>query len=86
MIILVLTRNGFDEAKDIIVNGGAIAWTNDNVLSPKEIQNLRAQKIEITNFTYVISPEDTEAIESAISTISEPHPGNSIWVEFINKQ
>lgn len=66
------------------MNGGVIPWINCNVLSQEEIQDLRTNGVEITNFSYVIPPDDTGAIESAISTIAEHHPGKSIWVERIN--
>lgn len=83
MVILILTRNGFEEAKSIIAKGDIAIWINDKILTNDELNKLRTGKINITNFTYEINPKDTTSVEGALATISEHHPEETIFVEII---
>ena len=49
------------------------------MLSAIEVQRLRADGIEITVFSRPVRTEDE--IEDAMSTLSEHHPGEPVWVE-----
>lgn len=84
MIIFAHTRDGFKEIQNTILTSDATAWINNNILSPDEINELRANGVDITNFSHVIDPTDERSIEDALSIIAEHHPGRSIWVERIN--
>ena len=49
------------------------------MLSAIEVQRLRADGIEITVFSRPVRTEDE--IEDAMSTLTEHHPGEPVWVE-----
>ena len=81
MIILVATRNGFDELKSVIETGNFPVWVGQCVLSEKEIDMLRENDIDLTDFNYSIDPKNKEDIKCALQTISEHHPGERVWLE-----
>jgi phosphoribosylformimino-5-aminoimidazole carboxamide ribonucleotide (ProFAR) isomerase len=81
MIILVVTRNGFDELKSIIDTGKYPVWIGGGVLSETEIETLRKNDVDLTDFNYSIEADSKEDIECALQTISEHHPGERVWLE-----
>jgi len=54
-------------------------WVGADVLSAIEVQRLRDDGIEIAVFSRPVRTEDD--IEDVISTLSEHHPGEPVWVE-----
>lgn len=81
MVIFAITREGFLQLEPLVKSGTYILWIGDGVLSQEEIQDLRDRGIEVTNFSYPISPESREEIDDALQTISEHHPNTRVWME-----
>ena len=54
-------------------------WVGADVLSAIEVQRLRDDGIEIAVFSRPVRTEDD--IEDVISTLSEHHPDEPVWVE-----
>lgn len=76
-----LTRQGYDQL--IIVFGGrppSPLWINAGMLSTSELTVLRAQGLEVTEFSRPIPLED-QGLDDAISTIKEHHPSSPVWVQ-----
>ena len=81
MVVLALTRGGYDDLRKHTANIPSPLWVAAGVLSEPEIEQLRGAGVEVTDFTHQIIPSDTSAIEGAIETIAQHHPGQTIWVE-----
>lgn len=82
MVFFVLTRSGYDDLYQRFGSAPSPLWVNAGVLSLAELEKIRADGSDITNFTHTINPLDTEAIRDAIHTIQEHHPGHQVWVEY----
>jgi hypothetical protein len=81
MVVLALTRGGYDELRERTGAVPSPLWVGCGVLTEPELAQLRSSGIEVTKFNHPISPDDTSAIEGAIETIAQHHPGQTIWVE-----
>lgn len=81
MVVLALTRSGYDELRRQTVGVPSPLWVASGVLTEPELVQLRSAGAEVTSFNHPISLSDTSAIERAIETIAEHHPGQTIWVE-----
>ncbi|MDE1466046.1 hypothetical protein [Spartinivicinus poritis] len=78
----MLTREGFEEVKPIILTGKYPVWINGGILTESELNIIRKQDINLSNFIEFISLEDNAAIDEALDTISEHHPGERVWLEY----
>jgi len=81
MVTFVLSRRAYD---DVVRKRGSIPsplWVAMDVLSDIEITELGAKGIDLTFFTRPINVADPAAIEEALYTIAEHHPGEQIVVE-----
>lgn len=85
MIFFILTKDGFMQMEQVIRSQRSPVWVNNGLFSESELSSLRSSGMEITNFTFRISPYDPEKIVDAVFTIEEHHPGERIWVEIIAK-
>ncbi|MBT9313454.1 hypothetical protein [Leptothoe kymatousa] len=81
MVYLVLTRTGYLALSTSLGGCPKVLWVNAQVLTVKEIAGLRKDHVELTVFDHAMEPSDWRAIEDAIATIEEHHPGQSIFVE-----
>ena len=81
MIILIVTRNGFDELKLVIETGKYSVWIAEGVVSEVEKDALREKNIDFSYFNYSIDPKNKKDIECALQTISEHHPNERVWLE-----
>jgi hypothetical protein len=82
MVFLILTREGFDELKKLFGRPPSPVWINHDVLSLGEIEAIRRDGIAATNYVRYIDPFTVSAIEGAVRTLQEHHPGERVWVEF----
>lgn len=75
MVFYVRTRRGWDELVAFVGKAPSPVWVERDVLTEKEIEELRANGVNITNFTGEASNEpDTTIVEMH-------HPNELIWVE-----
>jgi hypothetical protein len=81
MTHFVLTRKGYEQLKASFGNFPFAFWVNDGVLSASELAELRAAGVSVTNFTTAIDPNCSTEVASAVVTIQQHHPNQSIWVE-----
>jgi hypothetical protein len=81
MVVLALTRDGFEELRLRMGGVSNPMWVGEGVLYDFEIEKLRAGGGDLSVLSYRIDPSDSAAIEGAIQTIAEHHPGHRIWVE-----
>ena len=80
MVYLVLTRAGFDEVRSRL-QPADVVWTGRSVLSPKEIDALRGQGVDLTVFSHEMDATDSSAAAGWTLAVAQRHPGQPIWVE-----
>ncbi len=83
MVILSLTKTGFETMHSLIKEKHIPVWINDDVLSESELKKYREAGMNITNFSYHIGSGDDEALNNALATIELHHPGMTIWIEHL---
>ena len=81
MVIFILTSKGYKEMESVIKESNSPVWINEGILSDEEIEELRSQGIQLTNFSYLIDKTNQKEIQGALETIKEHHPGETIWTE-----
>jgi hypothetical protein len=81
MIFLALTRKGYESYQSISNISACLLWLSAGILSKAELAALRQSGLAFSDFSYVIEPNDKEAISCAIHTIKEHHPDETVWVE-----
>jgi hypothetical protein len=82
MVFFILTRGGFDELRSSLGRVPSPMWVNKDVLSLDELEALRKDRIEVTNFVRYIDPFNDSAMPDAMSTVQDHHPGRRVRVEF----
>lgn len=81
MVIFVVTKEGFIELEPVVSTGLYPVWVGAGVLSSEEANSLRSRNVGLTEFSYQIDPGNKQELDCALSTISEHHPGERVWVE-----
>lgn len=81
MVVFAITREGYLELAPVIKTLNYPLWVGAGVLSSQEIVELRELGLDMTEFSYVIGPNDMDAILGALDTISTHHPGHRIWIK-----
>lgn len=80
MVLLVLTKTGWHDAKSHLRPGAAL-WINADVLADGEAASLRDAGYDVTVFSSPVDPHDRSSVETALRIIAEHHPTESIWLE-----
>jgi hypothetical protein len=81
MVILVLTKHGFQEIEAILGNPNVKCWINQHILSKDKIAEYKSKGIHITDFVYDIDSNSEEQINNALELLHEHHPGEVVFVE-----
>ena len=81
MVLFALTKQGVAEILDSGSSREGVLWVNHGLLEAPDLERLRAEGFELTNFTRWIDPADQADIESAVETIKEHHPGQVLYIE-----
>ena len=74
-----MTRSAFESYMQL-AQAHAALWVSAGVLSKQELAALRAQGMAITDFDHAIAADDPAAVQDALDTIQEHHPGQVVWV------
>jgi len=83
MVILVLTREGYQDVEPLIAQKRCAVWLNHDVLDAGTVGELRRSGAQLTTFSCPVDPADEEAVADALAIITEHHPGDRIWVEVV---
>jgi len=78
MVLLILTRAGFEDARQRIAPDADAIWVGGDVLSPAEAADLRKSGINLTVFSARLDRSD---LWWALDVVAEHHPGSVLWVE-----
>ena len=79
MVYLALTPQGLQEILESPETTKMSVWCGADTLSDAEFG--KRERGNVTRFTYSLIHADKAAIEGALASIEEHHPGESIWVE-----
>lgn len=79
MVFFLINRQGYADFMAIQVVGASL-WVSAGVLEAHELQSMRASGINVTNLSFRLNTDERSAIEHALDTIREHHPGEAIWV------
>lgn len=78
MVFLALTRPGLDDALALAKHAPISIWCSANAISEEEFDALAGA--DLTRFTYALD-STAEALDDALTTIEEHHPGQRLWIE-----
>jgi len=81
MVVFAVTRAGYEELRRSLKETPSTIWLGEGVLTPSEIDALQRSGVNVTPFDHAIDPTDSVAIDGAVHTIAQHHPGETIWVE-----
>jgi hypothetical protein len=79
MVFFVISRAGF-ESYHSLCGAGAPLWGCAGLLDVDELAALRAKSVYVTDFNYILEPNDYAGIAGALETIREHHPAQIVWV------
>ncbi len=80
MVIFALTRHGLPAVLDHCRNHGSALWLNGGLLDAQQLGRLRAEGLDVTAFSHSMDPADVRAIQAAVETIMEHHPGQVVHI------
>jgi hypothetical protein len=71
------------QAVQLAKKEGAAVWIGSDALSDEEIKTFRRDGVNLTRFAYPLSHATIEDITSALGTIEEHHPNETVWVQHL---
>ncbi|MDH5358112.1 MAG: hypothetical protein OEW63_05745 [Gammaproteobacteria bacterium] len=83
MIYLIFTQDGFEEAKNIIIEEKATLWVNEDLLSDQQISELTQAAISVHTLPNKVDPNDEKSILAALKLIEQDAPKTEIFVEYL---
>lgn len=78
LILVASSPQGLLQALELQDSNLSI-WCGSDAISEAAFENLRGRGV--TRFTYPLAGETSEVLQDAAATISEHHPGATIWFE-----
>lgn len=81
LVFLALTKNCMPELLPLIRSAKMPIWVDKGVASESELRGLRDEGIEMTAFNRQIDPQNEISLVSAIDTVQQHHPNQTVWVE-----
>ena len=81
MPFLALTDNGLAEATDGSRITSAAIWCGSDLLTQEQHAELLKRGFDVTRFSYDLSNAAVDQIAKAVDTMTEHHPGETVWVE-----
>jgi hypothetical protein len=83
MIYLIFSPEGFDEAKNDIIDDKATLWINNNVLSDEQQTELTAADITLHQLPEYVTPTDEKGVVAALEYVEKRSDKNAeILVEY----
>ena len=80
MVFLAITRSGLDDALALARHTAISIWCGADAIDEQEFH--ASVWTNLTRFTYSLG-STAEALDDALATIEEHHPGERIWIEGI---
>jgi hypothetical protein len=83
MIYLIFTIDGWQQAKDFILEDKAELWINDDVLSDDELSELNAADITVSILPMSVEPNNEKSVMKAVEWVEQHSPNKELLVEFV---
>lgn len=81
LVFFALTTQGLADIFDLTQGKSAPIWVNQGLLDAAELNGLRSEGYDLTDFVYWIDPSDESSIREAVETIREHHLGQVLYIE-----
>lgn len=81
MVLFALTKHGLSEMFDLARGNKTPVWVNQGLLDATNLERLRAEGIDLTDFAYWVDPADESYVQEAVETIREHHPNQVLYIE-----
>ena len=81
MVYLAITPQGLADALELSKANSASVWCGSDAIGEAEYSDRHGTNL--SRFIYPLSGQPRSVIERAMDTVSEHHPGETIWVESI---
>lgn len=81
LVFFALTIQGLADMFDLTRGKSAPIWVNLGVLDAAELNRLRSEGYDLTDFMYWIDPSDASSVQEAVETIREHHPAQVLFIE-----
>lgn len=85
MVIFISSKSAYEEMSELIYSGLYPVWLASGILSDEEIESVRSKDINLSVFFYDVDTSNSVDLECALTTIKEHHPGENIWVQYLNQ-
>jgi hypothetical protein len=83
MVYLALDRHAALIILAAAVRGKDEVWLGSDAITDDEYQQFGSEGVKLSRFIYPLTGQSTEAIQDALSTIEEHHPGEVIWIQHV---
>jgi|GEM_PF-509926 len=84
MVFLAITPEGLQRALESANGTNIQIWCGADAISDVEYSNLSGVSgANLSRFTYPLLGQTADALQGALDTIEEHHPGESVWVEYV---
>ncbi len=83
MIYLIFTQDGFEQAKQNMIDRKAMLWINRAVLSDEQIVELSSAGIIVNLLEKSVNPANEKSIFTAIDLIEKECPDSELFVEYV---
>ncbi|PCJ53752.1 MAG: hypothetical protein COA79_22585 [Planctomycetota bacterium] len=80
MILLITNKKSYSELSNEILSLNIPIWFGSKILHQEELEDLRNNGLNVTNFNYKIDDHSEINLDRALQTIKEHHPGDIIHV------
>jgi len=81
VVLFALTKHGLVEMFELARGRKTPIWVNQGVLDDADLDRLRSEGFDLTDFAYWIDPAVESYIEGAVATIREHHPDQVLYIE-----
>lgn len=81
MVLLAITPEGLQRALQLASDANLSIWCGSDAVSDADYSKLAGRNV--SRFVYPLRGASTEALQDAVDTIAEHHPGEPVWVEHL---
>ena len=81
MVFLAIDPVAALEAISLARLSGAAVWIGSDAMPHDEHYRVASEGVNLTRFEYPLSGADAATVQSALDSVMEHHPGETVWVQ-----